>query len=279
MKKFLLSISCAILWLGTAAQEKLPVFFGFNMDVPTKSSVADLQDLATANKDILVTGISGFCDSADGNDYNKQLATRRINTVMQILKEAGIAIAHDVSLRPVGEDFPLSPNADENRRVDIDFRRIKSAANVPINTLGLDIRKREEVFEPDADEPSVTTKLGNAKAGDVIRINDINFFLNSEVVVPESEPRMQELYDAMVRNPKLSIEIQGHICCNPNIYDTKLSFRRAKYIFTYLLKKGIPLNRLAYQGFGSSEPIYPIPERTPMEKAANRRVEILIVKN
>jgi outer membrane protein OmpA-like peptidoglycan-associated protein len=35
---------------------------------------------------------------------------------------------------------------------------------------------------------------------------------------------------------------------------------------------------LAYKGFGSNQPVYPIPEKNEEEKIANRRVEIEIVK-
>lgn len=81
----------------------------------------------------------------------------------------------------------------------------------------------------------------------------------------------------MVVNPKLIIKINGNICCNPNTSVTKLSYRRALKIFNFLKDRGIKTNRLAYHGFGSGNPIYPIPETTEEERIANRRVEILIV--
>jgi outer membrane protein OmpA-like peptidoglycan-associated protein len=59
--------------------------------------------------------------------------------------------------------------------------------------------------------------------------------------------------------------------------DTKLSYRRALVIFKYLVDNGISIERLAYKGIGSNDPIYPVPERTESQRAANRRVEILIV--
>ena len=64
----------------------------------------------------------------------------------------------------------------------------------------------------------------------------------------------------------------------PDPKDTKLSYRRALKIFNYLKDNGIQLRRLAYKGFGSNQPVYPIPEKNEEEKIANRRVEIEIVK-
>ena len=94
----------------------------------------------------------------------------------------------------------------------------------------------------------------------------------------QSEPLLLELLQILYDNPKLKIAIHGHICCNPNGMDTKLSYRRALVIFKYLTKFEIEVNRLSYKGFGSNDPIYKVPERNEAERKANRRVEILIVE-
>ena len=95
----------------------------------------------------------------------------------------------------------------------------------------------------------------------------------------QSLPLLDELLDIMLNNPKLVIEIHGHICCNPNPNETKLSYRRALIIFKYLNNYGVDLSRLAFRGYGSNDPIYRLPEKNEKERAANRRVEILIVEN
>ena len=258
------------------AQDKAEVFFDFNQDEPNSESAEALNRWIMDHSDAVVTEIDGYCDAVDANEYNRNLALRRIGSVLRTIDGAGIKIADSVKLRAIGEDFAMAEDDALNRRVDIFYRKpvVKTAAS----TVS-DNRPREEVAET-GETPEVPFEKAvlTAKAGDIVRIQDIHFYLNSEVVVPESEPRLEALYRSMVDNPKLSIEIHGHICCNPNINDTKLSYRRAKYIFSYLLKKGIPLNRLAYKGFGSARPIYKIPERTLKQRAANRRVEILIVK-
>jgi outer membrane protein OmpA-like peptidoglycan-associated protein len=54
---------------------------------------------------------------------------------------------------------------------------------------------------------------------------------------------------------------------------------RAKMVYDYLLANGISPDRvLGYKGFGSSHPVYPIPEKSEEERIANRRVEIRIVE-
>lgn len=254
------------------SQSHFQVFFDFNKDMPNETSSVALNDWIKANPEAEITKLSGYADSVDVNGYNVTLSLRRIKTVQGILEAGNIKLRQPIEILPYGEDFKQSPVQAENRRVDIVYTIPKK--EIPVVA---DMRKRDAVVEFDEPDATIEVKFSKAKKGDIIRLRNINFFLNSEVVVPESEPRIDELYTEMVKNPNLSIEIHGHICCNPNTRDTKLSFRRAKYIFSYLLKKGIPLNRLAFKGFGSSRPIHRIPERTYKEEAENRRVEILIV--
>jgi outer membrane protein OmpA-like peptidoglycan-associated protein len=86
---------------------------------------------------------------------------------------------------------------------------------------------------------------------------------------------MFELLYAMQLHPTLEIEIGGHICC---ILDDRrnLSYDRAKAIKNFLVQYGIEKTRITFKGYGSSMPIYPIPEKNEAERAANRRVEITI---
>jgi outer membrane protein OmpA-like peptidoglycan-associated protein len=79
----------------------------------------------------------------------------------------------------------------------------------------------------------------------------------------------------LTNNPNLKIEIQGHLCCMTTDR-LDLSTQRAKAIYNFLVKNNIAKERLTYKGFGSSKPIYPLPEKDEKERAANRRIEIEI---
>lgn len=89
---------------------------------------------------------------------------------------------------------------------------------------------------------------------------------------------MAELLQVLIENPKLKIEIHGHICCQPNEPNELISRARAEAVYYYLIKNGINRDRLQYKSFGSSQPIYPIPEKNDFERDENRRVEILILE-
>jgi outer membrane protein OmpA-like peptidoglycan-associated protein len=82
----------------------------------------------------------------------------------------------------------------------------------------------------------------------------------------------------MEENPKLKIEIQGHICCQMNGDINNVSTARSRAIYNYLIRSKIDRKRMTFKGYGTSKPIHPIPEKTEQEENENRRVEILIVE-
>jgi outer membrane protein OmpA-like peptidoglycan-associated protein len=55
-----------------------------------------------------------------------------------------------------------------------------------------------------------------------------------------------------------------------------LSVQRAKFVYDFLVDKGIKKSRMSYKGFGASNKLYPL-ERTERERTLNRRVEIRVI--
>lgn len=269
---------CVILllfpFLGVS-QKQYEVFFDFNKNVPNQVELTKLNQWIKENKSAEIVKFLGYCDSVDDSKYNKDLAMRRINGVLDLLKKNAIMISDKVELKPFGKDFKFSKKQEENRKV-IFFYNLKEEKEIvtkeekPISSFD-----NQALIEKETSE--LATKFKKAKKGDLIRINNINFHFNSEKLMEQSEPLLLELLQILYDNPKLRIAIHGHICCNPNGMDTKLSYRRALVIFKYLAKYEIEVNRLSYKGFGSNDPIYKVPERNESERKANRRVEILIV--
>ena len=281
------------------SQNKFDVFFDFNKDVPNELSKIKINQWILANKNVEIIKVLGYCDSVDDSKYNKDLAMRRVNTMLAIFTKNNIKIADKVELKSFGKDFKSSKNQSENRKVEVFYKRIvtknedvKNTKTIPDGPFGkgqvkeaivedkaeedlLEVADKEALVE--AERATLESKFYKAKKGDLVRINNINFYFNSERVMDESLPLLDELLDIMINNPKLVIEIHGHICCNQNPNDTKLSYRRALVILKYLTKYGVEVNRLAFKGYGSNDPIYRLPEKNEKERAANRRVELLII--
>ncbi len=265
------------------SQKQYEVFFDFNAAVPNNASLTKLNQWIVANKSAEITKVLGYCDSVDDSQYNKDLAMRRINAVLNLLKKDTIQISDKVELKPFGKDFKYSKKQEENRKVTF-FYTLKEEKDEVKKEEKAIVTKEEKPISPfdsqaliEKETDELADKFKKAKKGDLIKINNINFHFNSEKLEEQSMPILEELLQIMYDNPKLRIAIHGHICCNPNGMDTKLSYRRALVIFKYLVKYEIEVNRLSYKGFGSNDPIFRVPERNEAERKANRRVEILIV--
>ena len=89
-------------------------------------------------------------------------------------------------------------------------------------------------------------------------------------------PTLKTLYNELIKNPNLMIQIQGHIYdadftfTDVSANEMTLSARRAKRIFDYLLFKGVDESRLSYIGFEGQFPLGKGPK-------FDRRVEVEII--
>jgi OmpA-OmpF porin, OOP family len=115
------------------------------------------------------------------------------------------------------------------------------------------------------------------EVGQTIKINNIFFKYNSQELATESFAELNRLYDELIENPAMEIEIEGH---TDNVgsadYNLKLSNDRAEAVKKYLLDKGLTNNRLTKKGFGEQYPI--AVNDTDEGRAMNRRVVFTILK-
>ena len=252
MRKILCSIAAFVFW-SAAGQERLEVFFEFDRSQITDEAATRINNFISG-KNPVVSKIYGYCDWKGSNAYNDSLSLRRVDAVYRFLSEKGVKVREDYEMIGFGEDFEQSPVQSENRKVIIQFE-----TPTPL---------------PDT---SLTEAIRGLNPGDKVRLKNINFLNNSAVIVPKSQPALYELLCIMEENPTLKIEIQGHICCQLREDVNDVSTARARAIYNFLIRNKINRKRLSYKGFGISQPIHPIPERTEAEADENRRVEVLVV--
>ncbi len=247
------------------AQEKLNLYFDFDKHELNDMAIKKINSWIAEGKEYQVTKLYGFCDWKGTNSYNDTLALKRVNEVYNFLKASDIDVIKDIEIRGFGEDFEQSPVQGENRRVTIIYQ----------------LKNQVVVSEKQPEKPkeSLKDQIKSAKKGDIIKLENIYFFNNSAKVVPKSEPTLYDLLCVMVDNPKLKIEIQGHICCKmPNEYEV-ISTARARTVYNYLIRGKIDRARMSFKGYGVSRPVHKIPEKNALEEDENRRVEILILEN
>ncbi len=92
---------------------------------------------------------------------------------------------------------------------------------------------------------------------DEIEIDGIEYDFNSSVLRPISKEILDELYDFLILNNNLIVEINSHTDSRgSDKYNENLSEKRAKSCVDYLLAKGIPTNRLKAIGYGEYQPNY-----------------------
>jgi outer membrane protein OmpA-like peptidoglycan-associated protein len=252
-----------LLSFGAFAQQRLTVYFDFNQYDINETATRQLNSWIAENDHIQVSKLYGFCDWKGTNHYNDTLSLRRIQTVLGFLKSNDIKVKDGYEIKGFGEDFVQSKNQSENRKVVIVYDTNVIEKQVPV------------VSAP----PTLQQKIKNAKTGDYITLDNIQFFNMSPRIVAQSKPVLYELLCALQDNPKLRIEIQGHICCQLDGDINNLSVTRARAIYNYLVANRINRKRLSFRGFGVTRPIHPIPEQNEQQQNENRRVEIMIVEN
>lgn len=293
MKRLGLLLLLLFISVGATAQEQFSVYFESNKHELTATEKSRLAKWISENKTSKILAINGYTDEDGSVGLNDTLSERRVSTVFGLIK-GKMKIREDFMTRSFGKLHKQDAVKAKNRKATIYY------------LLEKDLGKENEILgikdEPVVKKPlkvefpstlTVTTPAGkeemkldvafmerinSAKTGEKIVIPNLNFRENTFAVMADSRPRLYELLQVMKANPNLKIKLQGHVCCMTKDRQD-LSTQRAKAVMMFLQVNGIEKSRLSFQGFGVSQPLYPIPEKTPEEREANRRVEVLIVEN
>ena len=249
-------IVCFLFFNLNFSQEKFDIYF------QTADSVAYLEENTNLkffldNKKCEIIKIQGYCDPIGNTDYNKKLSLKRANYILELFKKENIKISNDFKIESFGEIFKLNDDNGLNRKVTVYFKPLQVKVQ----------------------EQNLAKEFKTLKKGNLLKIENLNFYNNSANLLDKSKPILDDLVKLLKQYPKLKIEIQGHICCKSKNEPDLISDARAKYIYSVLVENGIDSDRLKYKGYGVSKPKFSIPEKSSMEEEANRRVEILILEN
>lgn len=110
-----------------------------------------------------------------------------------------------------------------------------------------------------------------------IVLRGINFDYDKYNIKPEFQPILDEAARIMKERPNLKVTVEGHTCSmGTDIYNQRLSERRAKSVRDYLVKKSVPPTQLTVVGLGEGKPI--ADNATEEGKRMNRRVEFKLMK-
>lgn len=264
------------------AQEKFVVYFDNNKYDLNKVEQAKFDKWIIENKTSKILSITGSTDEVGSSGFNDTLSQKRVNTIYALVN-GKLKIRGDFKSISLGEKGATSTNKAENRKAIIHYIFEKDLARED-EILGIKpkVILEEEIIPIEEERmhfpegATLQDKIELSTKGTLIRLNNINFHINTFAVMANSKPSITELVRVLDKYPKIKIEIQGHICCVDK--DVKnLSLDRAKQIKRILVYEGINERRIKVKGFGVSKPKFPIPEKTEFEAAQNRRVEIMIL--
>lgn len=226
--------------------------------------------------------IIGYADYLGNEEDNLGLSQRRSKSIEDYLSAMSIPqknIKLCIGKGEINRKMEGREGHAPDRRVDIVLSNLPAA-----NTRTVPITRKATARKPQ-DEANINVQIiSKLKVGQSLKLENIYFLMGRHIVTDESLPQLDKLYEVLSENPNLKIQIEGHICClqhgfdaeDDDTHEARLSVNRARYIYEYLVKKGIDEGRLRYVGFGRTRPLVS-PEKTPADEDMNRRVEIRVI--
>jgi outer membrane protein OmpA-like peptidoglycan-associated protein len=166
---------------------------------------------------------------------------------------------HFEGLAPAAYTLTASADAYMN---DVETLDVKPRVETPVDVV---IMKR-----PKNPLVAVTQKEITIK-------QQVQFAVDSAVILPESNGLLTEIADVLNRNPRIhKVEIQGHTDSNgDDQHNQVLSEDRANSVRTWLVSHGVTADRLDAKGYGEKKPL--VPNVTEGNRQKNRRVQFIIL--
>ena len=264
MKFIALLIFCLAFVISTDAQRTRYVYFETDQSELKPQGQSTLDSLVIVLKRLgkyRIT-ISGYCDSTGTHTGNISLSLDRAEQVYQYLKSKGI----DSSLMTKNGYAEAPDNSSEESRAR--NRRVEVAVATGAKAVATPSPKAPPILD-------TATFSKEIEVGKTFLLKNLNFLGNRAVLLPECVPMMGVLFQVMQQHPTLKVEIGGHVSCRN---DTLLSMARAKFVYNYLVHKGIDSTRMTYKGYGHTKPLVPDDCYSEALGRQNRRVEIKVLK-
>jgi outer membrane protein OmpA-like peptidoglycan-associated protein len=142
----------------------------------------------------------------------------------------------------------------------------------------VDVKPRQENSIDLMLRPKPKTANVKVTATEITIKQQIQFALDSAVILPESFGLLTEIADTVIRHPEIKrVEVQGHTDNSGTPDHNKvLSEQRAEAVRAWLVQHGVPSDRLVAKGYGQEKPL--VPNVTPGNRAQNRRVQFIILE-
>lgn len=247
---------------------KHSIFFDTDKDRISASEEENINTFLGQLDSLFINKITiyGFCDDRGTEEYNLNLSKKRAMAVKEFFIDNEVSENVITLLDGKGElaldstAASIKQHRKNNRRVDVEIYASKEK-----NKIVPEIPTTQEELK------------GEVKIGDKFRLKNLYFKTGYSTIVPESIPTLKDIANVLVEREELYFTIQGHVCCTHDTYDAvdrktnkrNLSVARAKFIYNYLLRKGVEKHRMKFVGLKRKYPLGGDPKM-------DRRVEIEI---
>lgn len=213
---------------------------------------------------VQIIEVNGFVESASSG--GSKLSQARIDTFIA----ATNTDPEGITQRPLGsrkEKVYFEVSGWD--RIDVYYYHHKKSVVEPelppVDTVKQVIEDDSIVFKKDPEIVQELVEFG------VPVILPIKFKGGTNKVLPTSMPYLNALADSLKANSFLYAHIRGHVCCGNNM---RISKKRAKAVYKYLIDVGVQKHRLNYKGYSNTIPIIS-PERNEEDRETNRRVDVI----
>lgn len=269
----------------------LPFFYKAQIKVDTLRLYYAVNEISSEANDLrvdsLVTAIggkfikikvTGYADFLHTPAYNQALSIKRAEHIKNILvKKIPPVQLNSISSKGLGEK---KSKDDGNKEGQASQRKVEVIVEPFVI---VDAYPQSNASEQQPVEAK--KNIEDLGTGETLAIEGLNFEPGKHFLKYSSIPVLNKLLTTLQKNPRLKIEIQGHICCvdgeedgmDADTHQKNLSLARAKAIYDFLVAKGIDADRLTYKGYGRSKPKV-FPEKTEADEQMNRRVEIMVLE-
>jgi OmpA-OmpF porin, OOP family len=115
------------------------------------------------------------------------------------------------------------------------------------------------------------------RAKEKLVLRGVNFDFNKSTIRAGDAAVLDEAAASLKADPNVTVNVNGYCDAVGSVkYNQKLSERRAESVVKYLVKAGIPEDRLAPHGYGKTD--FVATNDTAEGRAQNRRVELIPVQ-
>lgn len=208
-----------------------------------------------SKESLLEIEISGFCDDVGAETYNLVLSENRAKAIESVFSILSFFPEKIVSVDGKGEVL-LNLFPSENTEI---MRSLNRRVDVVVS------------YKDTSTPAAIVEAPQNA-----VVLENVHFITGYSYLTRDSKTVLNNLAETL-KKETYSFLIQGHVCCTEGQNDAidrktdikNLSVARAKYVYDFLLEKGVDKKRMSYEGLARKFPLGGSSDK-------DRRVEIVI---